>query len=292
MSSEAYQQLIELYAEQVMERGKRSEVERMEMAKAIGLMDPNSPVVSKLDELIMDKSAEVSRYAIQSAARHKKEEHIPAIIHKLINPFIHDDAVSALKNYGQSAQNILLKYLADSSIAIEIRKNVVKVLAQIGTQEAVQPLLDELENETEELDADIFDALDRIRAENAEINFPPQLVQRRLWSAIKKYCQAFLDLMNLESDEQNTERVQQLKKRLAGDFSNIFKLLGLYYPHEDIVKAYQNLQTGTKDLIAYAIELLDNTLTKEMKDSVLPLVEDMSTTERQQAFQKILKNLS
>jgi hypothetical protein len=65
----------------------------------------------------------------------------------------------------------------------------------------------------------------------------------------------------------------------------------LYCTHEDIVKAYQNLQTGTKDLVAYAIELLDNTLPKEMKDSVLPLVEDMSPAERQREFQKILKSL-
>jgi len=290
MSSEAYQQLIELYAEQMMGRGERSEIERMEMAKAIGLMDPESPVVNRLDALIKDKSSEVSRYAIQSAARLKRKEHIPDIIHKLRNPLIHEDAISALKRYGHSALNILQHHLDDGSIAIEIRRDVVKVLGQMETQDAVQVLLDALE-QTEELDADIVDALDHIRAEKTDINFPPKLVRRRILSAIKKYCQASIDLLNLESDEQKTEQVQQLKKRLSGDFSNIFKLLGLYYPHEDIVKAYQNLQTGTKDLVAYAIELLDNTLNKEMKDSILPLVEDMSPTQREKEFQKILRNL-
>lgn len=287
MSSEIYQKVIELRAEQVMEDGHGSEIEKMELAKAIGLMNPESSVAKKLGALINDKSAEVSRYAIQSAARLKKEEYIPAIIHRLSSPLIHEDAVSALKKYGTQALDTLQTYLHDSRIALEMRKNVVKVMAQIGTQEAVRILLDELENETEELVADIVDALDHIRVENPGIHFPPKKVQRKVFSVIKKYCQASIDLMNIESDERNKEQVRQLKKQLAGDFSNIFKLLGLFYPHEDIITAYQNLHAGTKDL-AYAIELLDNTLNKEIKDVVLPLIEDMSPAERQGQLKKIL----
>jgi hypothetical protein len=168
---------------------------------------------------------------------------------------------------------------------------VVKVLAHIGTQEAVQSLVDELNRGTEKLDTEIVDALDRIRAEKADIHFPPKLVRRKILLVIKKYCQVYIDLMSLGSDEQNTKQGRQLQKRQTVDFSNIFKLLGLYYPHEDIVKAYQNLQTGTKDSIAYAIELLDNTLNKEMKDGIMPLVEDMPPGERQREFQKILRTL-
>ncbi len=291
MSSDVYQQLIELHAEQVMEESADSEIAKMEMAKAIGLMDPNSPLVEKLKTLIDDDSPEVSRYAIQSAARLKREEHIPAIIPKLGNPLIHEDAKSALKKYGHSALNILRESLNDRQRAIEIRKDVVKVLAHIGTQEAVQSLVDELNRGTGELDTEIVDALDHSRAEKAAIHFPPNLVRRKILSVIKKYCQVYIDLKSLGSDEQNTKQGRQLQKRLAVDFSNIFKLLGLYYPHEDIVKAYQNLQTGTKNSIAYAIELLDNTLNKEMKDAIMPLVEDLDPAERQREFQKILRTL-
>jgi AAA family ATP:ADP antiporter len=291
MSSDIYQQLIELHAEQVMEESADSEIAKMEMAKAIGLMDPNSPLVEKLETLIDDDSSEVSRYAIQSAARLKREEHIPAIIPKLGNPLIHEDAKSALKKYGHSALAILQDYLRDSSKAIDLRRDVVKVLAHIGTQEAVQSLVDELNRGTEKLDTEIVDALDRIRAENADIHYPVEFIERKVFSFIKKYCQVYIDLKSLGSDEQNTKQGRQLQKRLTVDFSNIFKLLGLYYPHEDIVKAYQNLQTGTKDSIAYAIELLDNTLNKEMKDAIMPLVEDMPPGERQREFQKILRTL-
>jgi len=291
MSSEIYQQLIDLRAEQVMEEGSESEIGKMEMAKAIGLMDPEVPVVKRLEALINDKSAEVARYAIQSAARLKREEHIPAIIGKLSNPLIHEDAVSALKGYGDQALNILQKYLRESGKSRDTRKDIAKVLTQIGTQDAINILLDHLEKETEDLDADIVDALDRIRAEKADINFPPKFVRNKTLSILKKYCLAYIELANLKTDEQNEEQGRQLLKRQKESFEQIFKFLGLSYPREDVVKAYQNLQTGTKDSVAYAIELLDNTLNREMKDVILPLIEDLTPSERQREFHKILKNL-
>ena len=291
MSSEIYQQLIDLHAEQLMEDENGSEIDKMEMAKAIGLMDPKSPVVNKLEALISDKSAEVSRYAIQSAARLGREEHIPTIIHKLSNPLIHEEAVSALKTFGHSALNVLQKSLNDKSKPIGIRKDVAKVLGQIGTQEAVQILLVELDRAREELDTEIIDALDRNRSEKTEIHFPPKLVRKEIFLAVKKYCQVYIDLIGIGSDEQDSKREQQLQKRQTADFTNIFKLLGLYYPREDIVKAYQNLQTGTKDSVAYAIELLDNILSKEMKDIVLPLIEELNPIEKKKEFHKILRNL-
>lgn len=291
MSLENYQRLIESYADRVIEEGSKSEIEKMELAKMIGMMDQKSQVVKKLKALIKDESAGVARYAIQSAARLKREEDITFIIDKLSNPLIHEDAVSAVKSYGHRALHILQKYLGDSGKTMDMRKNVVKVLARIGTQDAVQILFDQLEKKTEELDTDLVDALDRIRSEKADIHFPLKFVRRKACSVIKKYCQDYLELMRLSSDEQNEDRGQKLQKQLTEGFAQVFKLLGLYYPHEDIVKAYQNLQTGTKDSVANAIELLDNILSKEMKDIVLPLIEDLSATERQKEFRRILKNL-
>jgi AAA family ATP:ADP antiporter len=263
----------------------------MEMAKAIGLMEPDAPLVNKLGTLILDESPEVSCYAIRSAARLKKAEHIPAIIQKLDDPKTHEDAVSALKTYGHSAMNTLEEFLDDSQKDIRLRKAVVKVLANIGSQDAVRVLLRELDRETEELETEIVDALDRIRSEKADIHFPANLAKRGTLSIIKKYCQTFIDLHGIEPCDQNAEHRFRLEKKLRIFFVDIFKMLGLYYPHEDIVKARQNLETGTPNSVAYAIELLDNTLKKEMKLNVIPLVEDLSPEQRQQKFQRILKGL-
>lgn len=290
VSLDAYQQVMGLHAEQVMEEGGKSETEKMEMAKAIGLMEPGAPIVKKLEALIKDASPEVSCYAIRSAARLKKVEHIPAIIQKLDNPRTHEDAVSALKAYGHAAMDTLEAYLEDSKRDIRLRRAVVKVMANIGSEDAVRVLLRELERKTEELETEIVDALDRIRSERTDIYFPGKLTRKVTLSIIKKYCQTFIDLQGLEPGEKNKEKRSRLDKKLRIYFWDIFRLLGLYYPHEDIVKARQNIKTGTPHSVAYAIELLDNTLKKDIKDAVIPLVEDLPPGERRKKFQKILRS--
>jgi hypothetical protein len=44
----------------------------------------------------------------------------------------------------------------------------------------------------------------------------------------------------------------------------IFELLGLVYPQESIVMAYQNILAGTKKALDYSVELLDNILKREL----------------------------
>lgn len=292
LSLDAYQQLMKLHVEEVMVESEKSEIEKMELAKVIGLMDQNAPLVDKLSELINDDSPEVSCYAIKSAARLQKEGHIPAIIHKLDNSLTKEDAINALQSYGHAAMSTLEECLSDNSKSLELRKAVVEVLARIGTQETVRALMEELDQGTEELDMEIIDALDRIHSEKADTHFPAQVANKKAFSLIAKYCQTFIDLQGLEPVDINARRRQQLERNSGIYFADIFKLLGLYYPHEDIVKAYQNLKTGTRDSVAYAIELLDNTLKKNVKDIILPLIEDLSPLERLRKFQKILRGYS
>ena len=134
-------------------------------------------------------------------------------------------------------------------------------------------------------------ALDRIRSEKTDILFPAKLTQSVTRSIIKKYCQTFIELHELEPSEENKEQRAHLEKRLGFYFWDIFRLLGLYYPHEDIVKARQNIKTGTPISVANAIELLDNTLKKDMKDFVIPLVEDIPPVQKIQIFKRMLKGL-
>jgi len=290
MSLDAYQKLMERHAGKVMAESQKSEVEKMELAKAIGLMNPDAPLTDRLEALIDDHSADVSCYALKSAARLKKKKYIPAIIRKLSTPSTREDAISALNKYGQSAMPALEESLSDSRQDLNLRKAVVETLARLGTQEAAFALAEELDQGGGELDAEIIDALDRIRTEKGDIQLPARVAKRKVFSLVHKYCRVFVDLQELGPGEGNEAARGRMERNLETLFSDIFKLLGLFYPQEEIRKAYQNIETGTRNSIAYAIELLDNTLKRDMRDVIIPLVEDLSTSERQRIFQKFLKN--
>lgn len=266
MSLKSYQELMEKYTDRVMDKSKETEIEKMEVAKAIGLMAPDSPLVSKLPALIKDNSPEISRYAIESAAKLKKKEFIPLLIEKLRNPPLMEDSITALSKFGETAIPYLEKSLEDSSTDIQIKKGIVRILSRESSQQAVDILIKNLKKGPDELEDDIIDSLDKICSEEPDLNFDVLFIKSYVLKKIKKHSQMQFSY---------TELGKQEEKELSNSLRDIFKLLGLIYSQDDMMKAYQNIKSGTKDSTAYAIELLDNTLNKELRELLIPIIEDV-----------------
>ncbi len=290
MSLEAYEKLMKIYAENVMEKNSEAETDKMELAKAIGLMRPHSPLVEKLEVLINDSSSNVSKYAIESASRLGRKEFIPVVIQKLSNPATRKDAAMALKKFGTQALAPLEKYMGNRRNDMDARKAIPEVLAQIGTQKGADILVHELEKKKNELDTELIDALEKIRTEKPSIHISKNAVKKKTLLKIKQYCQSYIRVHELKPTTKNDFLRMNLKKESETTLMNIFKLLALFYPHEDITKAYQNIKTGTKNAIAYAVELLDNILKKDLRDIILPIIEDIPQREKEKKLRQILRS--
>jgi AAA family ATP:ADP antiporter len=281
MQLDSYKEVMQSYMDQVLDTpGKNSETVKMELAKGIGLMDRSSPLVQRLEALIQDPSLNVSRYAMESAARLKLREHLPFMIDKLKNPLLRIDVSSALAKYGTSIIGMLSDYLSDAEEDIEVRKVIVTLLAQTKSQEAADFLALELARDGSDLENEIIDSLDRIVSGMPEIQFSEDIIMPKILNKIKDHCRTVVELHDLHQNEDSTQKIQAHEKKLSYSLTEIFKLLGLLYPNENTIKAYQHIELGTKDSIAYALELLDNTLPKEIKNLLFPLVDDLSLKER------------
>ncbi|MDH4271280.1 MAG: MFS transporter [Candidatus Aminicenantes bacterium] len=289
MNLDVYQEAMKDHFEKmVVDKGLDSLTARMEAAKAIGFMEPQAPLVEKLENLLEDESCEVSRYAIQSAAVLKRRQDVPTLVNMLQSAVLREDAAAALRQFGPRIVGMLADYLVDKSEDPELRKSVASVLAGIGIQDAVDFLSWELAG-AEEIADEIIDALDRIRSSDTRIRFAKELIMPRIFLEIQSYCWRLVE-PDADRDGEG-ETAAQTEKGLADSLWNVFKLLGLVYSREDIIKAYQNLKTGTKDSVAYALELLDNVLQKEIRDIIFPLVEDLSSEEKMKRCRHVLANL-
>ncbi|MBA7483319.1 hypothetical protein ES707_18832 [subsurface metagenome] len=290
MSLDVYQEVMKGYIDKVLvdETGD-TETSKMEVAKAIGLMESHSPLTQKLEELLEDESPEVSKYAIESAAKLKRREHVPGLIYKLHNPLTREDACTALEKYGEKIVGILSDYLGDSDEDVGLRKEVASVLARIPTQDSADFLAWELAEDNEDMDPELIDALDRIRSGKPDIQVQEKIIKTKIFKEIKKYYQILIKFYDAKSKAKKVKMSEQLSENLAASMMNIFKLLGLIYSHEDIFRAYQNIRTATKDSVDYALELLDNILPKEIRDAVFPLIEDLPLEERMKRCRILLK---
>ncbi|TET73508.1 MAG: MFS transporter [Candidatus Aminicenantes bacterium] len=290
MSLDVYQEVMKGYIDKVLvdETGD-TETSKMEVAKAIGLMESHSPLAQKLEELLEDESPEVSKYAIESAARLKRREHVPGLIYKLHNPVTREDACTALEKYGEKIVGTLSDYLGDSDEDVGLRKEVASVLARIPIQDSADFLAWELAEDNEDMDPELIDALDRIRSGKPDIQVQEEIIKTKIFKEIKKYYQILIKFYDAKSKAKKVKMSEQLSENLVASMMNIFKLLGLIYSHEDIFRAYQNIRTATKDSVDYALELLDNILPKEIRDVVFPLIEDLPLEERVKRCRILLK---
>ena len=290
MSLDVYKEVMKGYIDKVLvDKTEDAETSKMEVAKAIGLMESHSPLAQKLEELLEDESPEVSKYAIESAARLKRREYVPTLIHKLHSPLTREDACAALEKYGERIVGTLSDYLGDPEEEVGLRKEVASVLARIPIQDSADFLAWELAEDDEDMDPELIDALDRIRSGKPDIQVQKEIIKTKIFKEIKKYYQILIKFYDAESKVKKPKISEKLSENLTASMMNIFKLLGLIYSHEDIFRAYQNIRTATKDSIDYAVELLDNILPKDIRDVVFPLIEDLPLEERVKRCRTLLK---
>jgi ATP:ADP antiporter, AAA family len=291
LSSETYQQVMSTYVERLLDRGPDAEVEKMELAKAVGLMAPDSLLAGCLTRLIGDESPSVAALALKSAAKLKREEFIPAVIRRLRRVGTLEDAMDALQAYGDRAVGALETALRDPATELLVRSAIVEVLGRIGTPRAVRILTEELEYGSGELDGRLIDILDRLQASKVPIPLPAAAARRKTKALIKKFCRDFLDLHRDGQGPDELRLRHLLARNLEAVFGDIFRMLGFFYPQKDVRRAYQNIRSGTPHAVAHAVEWLDNALSRDLHDVLVPLVDDLTLEEKKVRFRKILEDL-
>ncbi len=93
---------------------------------------------------------------------------------------------------------------------------------------------------------------------------------------------------DLMADRKKVELVNDYEKILSRSLKHVFELLALIYPPENIMKAYQNLSGGTA---AYSIELLDNILRKDIREFLLPIIDEIPFEDKVKKCRRLIKGL-
>lgn len=287
-----YRQVMGQYFDRVAsETGPEAETARMEAAKALGLMDPGSPLVRNLAGFLRDESIEVESYALQSAGQLKQRDLVPHVLSCLTRPAVAQAAVLALTEYGDRIAGTLRDYLADPEEDLRLRRFLPEILARIGTQRAADALLSEFRKAGTRLEPELIEAMAKLKASRPEVEFAESVV---LEGVLRQLRVAYGDLERfhrLKPGGKKEGRRRDLELMLFKTVKSIFALLGLIYPPEDISRAYQNLLAGTKKTIDYSVELLDNILRKDIKPFLLPLVEDLPLDDKARSASRFLKAL-
>jgi AAA family ATP:ADP antiporter len=280
---------------------------RAEIAGALGQV--SDPVASDvLVQLLYDHDLKVVQAAI-GAVHRRFERNGPNPLYATIlislmgNRRLKHEAREALVAQGEAAMDPLLLFMRSPDEQIWVRRAVPKAIALIGSQAAVDSLIDSLDAPDAMLRGKIIEALVYLRTHNPELKFNRRKVTRKLSDEAAEYLRILADLLAVSSLHEArldgplavwkvdgrvpTLPQQLLAQRLANSVGNIFGFLELVENPEDVRAAQRSLLSGQPKLRARALEYLDNTLSGSLRRDLFAVIDDAPPAEKLRRAQAI-----
>jgi hypothetical protein len=87
-------------------------------------------------------------------------------------------------------------------------------------------------------------------------------------------------IQEIGTDDFNIHIVNSLRWEIQNDIEHIYMLLAMLYDTRSIQLVKENIDSGTTEGITYAVELLDVFLSEQLKQRVIPVLDDLSDSER------------
>jgi len=244
--------------------------ERQAGAAILGsLQTPNyyHPLLPLLD----DPDETVQKQAILSAGELKHPALLPKMSEKMGNARLSRNAITALTLYGVKAEPQLAVMLADSTNP-QKRLAAVKVLRKISTPSSARILTEYFHDSDDHIRAAVAKALANLQTRGVILNIQrSELLQAALDEIKRTYS---IHLIRADLEKQSGKMLgRALHDHLGFVIDHLFSLLSLLYPERDMQSIHRALITSGRQR-SNALELIDSMADKEIRDVVLPLVED------------------
>jgi ATP:ADP antiporter, AAA family len=233
---------------------------------------------SFLMELLTDSEQKVRNTAIKTAVQRYNSEVINALIENLGNSLYSNQALNALLLIGQPALVALDSAFYRSAQSTQVKLRIIQVMGRIGGTRAKDMLWQKIEYPNKVIVSKALTAL-------GECGFKAGISQvSRIKHAVENdVADIRWNLSALQEMDTNgiyKDIAQATRWEIQNDVEHIYMLLTMLYDTYSIQLVKENIDSGTPEGIAYAIELLDVFLSEQLKQRVIPVLDDISDNER------------
>lgn len=236
--------------------------------------------VPLLIELLNDTNTGVVNAAMKAAAELKRNELLPFILDNLFKNKLKDVATEALVNYGETAFQKLDSIFYNSEQNLDVKLDIVNIYGKVGGAEAMKLLWNKVDFPDNKVVAQVFIALSHcgFRATEEHVQRIKQVIEDDI-SAIVWNLKAIVKFRESNSAEFD-EISSSLKEENEHIHGHIYMLLSMIYDQKTIELVKENIETNTTEGISYALELLDVFLTEDLKQKIIPILDDIQDIDR------------
>ncbi|MFN3840837.1 MAG: cyclic nucleotide-binding domain-containing protein [Cyclobacteriaceae bacterium] len=234
--------------------------------------------VSFLIELLNDPETKVRNTAIKSAIKKHNFEVINAIIDNMANPIYSNQAMNALVLIGPKTLPALESAFYKSGQSTQLMLRIIQAMGRIGGQRAKDLLWNKIDYPNKVVVSQVLLSL-------GECGFKANIAQvTRIKYAIENDIADLRwnlsAIQELGSAEHNEHIIKSLRWEIQNDIEHIYMLLAMLYDTRSIQLVKENIESGTTEGITYAVELLDVFLSEQLKQRIIPVLDEISDDER------------
>lgn len=236
--------------------------------------------IAFLIELLNDKEKEVRKAAMNAAAELKKKELLPFIFENLKDEELKESASEALLNFGEDCFKKLENIFYSSDQEIEIKIEIVGLYGKIGGEDAENLLWEKINYPDRNVVNSVLLALSHCGFNTS--NDQVQQIKFYLEEDIKNIVsnlKAIEQIKAIDKDEF-LEVIQSLEEENKHYYNHLYMLLSMIYDQKSIQLVKENIATNTNEGISYAIELLDVFLSEDLKQKIIPILDDTNDLDR------------
>ena len=278
-----------MLSKMVEEPGEAGRRTRLEAARLTAIL-PDA-FERELRMLVEDEDVEVARAAIAAVGTLKKRSLIGVLVERLADLALHEGTVEALAKFGDRIVGTLRDYLTDQDIRQEVRREIPKVLQEIGTRAAQVVLVETVLDRDVVLRYHTIAALNRLAQAHPDRPTDSKLIESVLAAEIMGHYRSYQVLGTLGGvmDDPSNPIEHGLRESMEKETERIFRLLKILYPQYDMHSAYVGLQSADPVVHDNAIEFMDSVLPPEVRALVIPLFDrDVKVADRIATANRIL----
>lgn len=258
--------------------GPNAMLTKIEAARTIGRLREGFD--EELHALLDDANTEVVRVAIVAAGQRTDGALVSAVLSKLEDDGLCDDAALALGRMREAIVPDLRHALEDPSRPVAIRTQIPRILSTIGGAQAREALLENLLVSEVAVRDQVVSGLGRLHARDPEIVVDRRVVEMVLTAESVAHHHSYQILASLRSTFAESDPVVQgLHQAIAQERERILGLLAPLLSNVDTESVASALRSSNAGVRANALELVDNVLSPELRQLVLPLVDGQVSSE-------------
>lgn len=229
-------------------------------------------------ELLRDIDPKVKTEAIATARKLQLKETWGVLIELLDSPTYCNAAAAALTECGESVLFSLETAFHKSGQSDMVMIRIVQIIGRIGGPAAMELLWKKIEFPDRRIVRQILLSLRyyNYQAREREITLITTLLENEIGKAIWNMAA----LQELSNVKHFVFLRNALKEEVNDNFDMIYILLSILYDPQSVQLVRENVESGTPDGIAYAIELLDLFVTPDLKQKLFPLVDDIDVNDK------------